>query len=90
MRDGKVSFCTYDGGTRRNGEWVLNVKSVIVFGRVEIVSDMERIVDITTRLSHKFTSDEEYIKEEIRLHASKTLLLVLTPEHICGKSVLES
>lgn len=86
----KVSFCTYDDGYRNSGEWALNFKSVIIFGRMEIVDDMDKITDITTKLSHKFTSDDEYIKTEIEQSACNTLLLVLTPEHICGKMVQES
>ena len=89
-RCGKVSFCTYNKGYRKEGEWALNVSSVIVFGKIEIVEDHQRIVDIVTNLSRKFTQDEEYIRREIELYASKTLLLELTPEHICGKSVNES
>lgn len=86
----KVSFCTYDRGYRNEGEWAWNVKSVIVFGRMEVVDDMERIVDITTKLSYKFIQDAEHIKKEIEVHGHRTLLLVLTPEHICGKLVEES
>ncbi len=86
----KVSFCTYDNGYRNEGEWALNVKSVIVFGRIEIVDDMDNIVDITTKLSHKFTQDEDYISEEIKKYAKGTLLLKLVPENICGKLVTES
>lgn len=89
-RDGKVSFCVYDTGFCNPGEWALNIKSVIVFGTMRITDDLDRIVDITTKLSYKFTQDEEYIKEEIRNHAHRTLLLELTPEHICGKSVQEA
>lgn len=86
----KVSFCTYDKGYRNDGEWAWNVKSVIIFGKIEIISDMEKIIDITTKLSHKFTQDEEYIRKEIEMHGARTLLLQLTPEHICGKLVNES
>ena len=86
----KVSFCVYDQGCREEGDWALHVKSVIVFGRMEIIEDMDKIVEISTKLSHKFTQDEEYIKKEIELHAHRTLLLQLTPEHICGKRVKES
>ncbi len=86
----KVSFCTYDHGYRNSGEWPLNIKSVVVFGRIEIVDDLNKIADITTKLSHKFTSDDEYINAEIIQNACNTLLLVLTPEHICGKLVQES
>jgi len=86
----KVSLCVYDQGYRKEGDWALHVKSVIVFGRVEVIDDMEKVIDITTKLSHKFTQDEEYIKKEIELYANGTLLLQLTPEHICGKQITES
>ena len=86
----KVSFCVYDEGTAQPGQWALTVNSVIVFGRMEIIDDMDRIVDITTKLSHKFTLDEDYIRQEIAQSAANTLLLRLTPEHMCGKRVTEA
>lgn len=89
-KDNKVSFCVYDEGYCKPGQWALNIKSVIVFGKIEVVNDPDRIKDITTKLSHKFTQDEEYIRAEIENHAHRTLLLELTPEHVCGKLVEES
>ena len=86
----KVSFCVYDQGYRVAGEWAWNVKSVIVFGTMEIIDDMDQIVSITAKLSRKFTQDEAYIQQEIKLHGPATLLLQLTPEHICGKMVKEA
>ncbi|MBE6550458.1 MAG: pyridoxamine 5'-phosphate oxidase family protein [Ruminococcaceae bacterium] len=86
----KVSFCVYDKGYANDGEWALNVKSVIVFGRVEIIDDINVITDIATDLSLKFTSDMEYIQNEIEQYAKKTLILKLIPENICGKLVKES
>ena len=90
QKDNKVSFCAYDEGYRNPGQWPLHIKSVIVFGTIEIVDDMDKIVDITIKLSHKFTQDDAYIKAEIDNYASKTLLMALKPEHICGKLVEES
>ena len=86
----KVSFCVFDQGYRNEGEWALNVKSVIVFGRMAVVDDPQRIADISTRLSYKFTRDDAYIQKEIEENLHITLLLELTPEHICGKLVNES
>lgn len=86
----KVSFCVYDQGYRKEGEWAWNVKSVIVFGRMEILDDREKIIEITTKLSHKFTQDEVYIQKEIEQHGHRTLLLQLVPEHMCGKLVNEA
>ena len=86
----KVSFCTYDSGYREEGDWALHVKSVIVFGTMEIIDDMDTIADIARKLSYKFTQDEEYIRTEIEKYAKATLLLQLTPEHVCGKQITES
>ena len=89
-RHDKASFCIYDRGRRGEGEWAWEVDSVVVFGRIEIVDDLERVADITAKLSRKFTQDEAYIKREIELYASQTLLLRLIPEHLCGKTVREA
>ena len=86
----KASFCVIASDEVTSEKLTTLYTSVIVFGRIAIVEDMERIVDITTRLSLKFTQDEAYIREEIEKYARATLLLELTPEHICGKVVEES
>ena len=89
-RCGKVSYCVYDQGWTEPGDWVKHVLSVIVFGRLEFVDDMDEIVRVTTALSYKFIQDEEHIREEIRRSGTRTRLLKLIPEHICGKHVTES
>ena len=90
QRSGKASFCVYDGGCCEQGDWALRFKSVILFGEIEIIDDPARVVEITAKLCRKFTQDEAYIKAEIAQHAHRTLLLAMTPLHICGKSVKES
>lgn len=40
----KVSFCVMDEGYRKEGEWALNIRSVIVFGRLRIVEEPEKVV----------------------------------------------
>ena len=86
----QVSFCVYDEGTCQPGHWALKINSVIVFGKISIIDDINTITDITTKLSRKFTQDEDYIQNEIATYAKGTLLLELTPEHICGKWVEEA
>ena len=41
----KVSYCVWDAGYRKEGEWALNVNSVIVFGRISLVTDEEKAID---------------------------------------------
>ena len=86
----KASFCVYDQGFRREGEWALNIRSVIVFGRIEFIEDKEKIYEIARRLSHKFTDDEEYIEHEIVRSGPGTLMFALVPEHMTGKLVNEA
>ena len=88
-RHDRASFCVYDSGTATDS-WALQVRSVIVFGRITVVDDPETVVAVSTALCHKFTQDAAYIDEEIRQYAVGTLLLHLIPEHICGKQVLEA
>ena len=89
-RHEKASFCVYDEGFRRDGEWALNIRSVIVFGRIEIISDTETVYEISRQLSRKFTQDEKYIEDEIRKSGPGTLMFALVPEHMTGKLVNES
>ena len=86
----KVSFCVYDQGFRRENEWAWNVKSVIVFGRMDVLFDAKLIMDICEKLSYKFTDDTAYIEKELKESTKNTLLLRLTPEHISGKLVNEA
>ena len=86
----KASFCVYDEGFRREGEWALNIKSVIVFGRIEFVEDQQTVYRISKELSRKFTDDEEFIQQEIQRSGPRTLMFALVPEHITGKIVNES
>lgn len=89
-RHDKASFCVHDEGYRREGEWALNIRSVIVFGRIEIVEDHDWAMEVSRRLSRKFTQDERYIENEITHSGPGTLVFCLTPEHITGKLVNES
>ena len=89
-RRDKASFCVYDQGFRREGEWALNIRSVIVFGRIEIVTDPEKICEIARLLSYKYTNDEKYIEDEIKKSGPRTFMFALVPEHITGKLVNEA
>lgn len=89
-RSDKVSYCVYDSGFRREGEWALNIRSVIVFGRIEFVEDRDKIYRISRLLAEKFTDDKAYIDREIEHAGPRTLMFALVPEHMTGKLVNEA
>ena len=86
----KASFCLYDGGVRDEGDWALRFRSVVVFGHIEFVEDHDKALEISRRLSRKFTGDEAYIEHEIRNAGARVLVYALVPEHITGKRIHEA
>lgn len=86
----KVSFCVCDQGYRNPGEWAMNIRSVVVFGRIRTVEDPQKTAEICRGIGYKFTDDQSYINDEVQKHAARVLCLELTPEHITGKRVKES
>lgn len=85
----KVSYCVFDSGHTEDGDWALHFRSVIVFGRAEIVTDHQKALAISRELSYQFTSDEDYIEKEIRTSGPRVLVFSIQIEHISGKRVLE-
>ncbi len=86
----KVSYCVYDAGYRKEGQWALNVRSVVVFGRIGFVTDEKKVREIGENLLRKFTDDEAYIQNEILNALPRAQCLVLTIDHMSGKLVNES
>ena len=62
----KASFCVYDSGYRKDGEWALNINSVIIFGKIRLVTDLEITRKICINLVEKFTDDEKYLEKALQ------------------------
>jgi len=85
----KVSFCVIDKGTPDPEGWFLHFKSVIVFGRIKIVEDHNKALDICRKLSYKFNFDPELIEKTIEKSGPMVTCLELIPEHMTGKAIKE-
>lgn len=90
QKNRKASFCIYDEGYKEPGDWALYIRSVVVFGQIEIIEEQEKIYEITRKLSLKFTDDHDYIEREIKNSGPGTFMFALVPEHITGKRVHEA
>lgn len=84
----KVSFCVCDKGYNRDGHWSLNIRSVIIFGHIRILSDWSD--GLMVEFCKRFTADTEYIYSEIERFKSNTAVLCLEIEHMAGKLVNEA
>lgn len=87
-RNNKVSFCVYDKGYHKDNHWSLNIKSVIVFGKISITENWSR--DMMVAFCKRFTDDMEYINSEIDKFQKNTIVMCLEIEHMTGKLVNEA
>lgn len=89
-RDDRVSFCIHDEGYREEEDWALNIRSVIVFGRIRFVEDRDETVELVRMLGLKYYPTPEEVEEEIRKAVDRVQMLELTVDHMTGKLVNES
>ena len=80
----KASYCVCSDPWKEEGDWAWNVRSVIVFGKLERIEDQSRAIEITRQLSYRFTADTAFIEEEIRKSGAAVRVFRLVPEQITG------
>ena len=86
----KVSFSVIDEGVRKDGDWPLHFKSVILFGRIRILQDREEILSKVRLLGLKYFPSAEDVEEELKHSGNRVSCLELTIDHITGKRIKES
>ncbi|MFV0636801.1 pyridoxamine 5'-phosphate oxidase family protein [Mitsuokella sp.] len=86
----KVCFAIMDKGFVKEGDWALNIRSVLCFGRIEILEDHDKILEQCRKLARKFYPTEESIEHEIAAAGSRVNMLVMTIDRMTGKLVNES
>ncbi|MBR4090770.1 MAG: pyridoxamine 5'-phosphate oxidase family protein [Mogibacterium sp.] len=89
-KDPKVSYCVFGGEYHKEGDWAKYVKSVIIFGKAELVEDADEIVRISRLLCDKFPCPPEYVEHEIEKDAPRTLVIAINIENMNGKLVHEA
>ena len=85
----KVSYCVMDKGFRKDGDWWYTFKSVIVFGKIRILTDKDEKIDKLTYLGDKFFPTHEETVSEINRMLDRTEVFEITIEHMSGKLVHE-
>lgn len=86
----KVSYCVFEKGVKRENHWSYDVRSVIVFGRISKIEDIEECKEIGRNIWYKFNQNEEELENELNHSASRVLCLKIKIEHMTGKKINES
>lgn len=89
-RDPKVSYCVFGQDRKEEGDWAYYVKSVIVFGKVELIEDEAEVERVSRLLCEKFPCPQEYVEKEIEKDTKNTLLIAINIEDMNGKLVHEA
>lgn len=89
-KDNRVSFCVMDKGFKKDGEWALNIKSVVIFGKIKKVDNNEDVVEIARKLGLKYYPTPESVEDEINKAISRVQILELSIDNMTGKLVNES
>ncbi|MCD8009233.1 MAG: pyridoxamine 5'-phosphate oxidase family protein [Lachnospiraceae bacterium] len=86
---GKVSFTTWNHGSRKEGDWAFYVTSVIVMGKAELVDDPDVIYEKTHKLAEKYYPPDEDIEAEWEKFGKNVQIIAVHIQHMTGKLVHE-
>lgn len=88
--DPRASFCVMDEGFRKEGEWALNIKSVVIFGQVKKIENEQEAIAAVRKLALKYFPTAEDVEKEIVKNGARVQLLEMSIDHMTGKLVKES
>ena len=90
LADNRVSFCVMDEGFRKDEDWALNIRSIVIFGRVKRIDNTDEILKVVRQLGLKYYPTSESVEEEIHKAIARVQILELSIDHMTGKLVNES
>jgi len=85
----KVSYCVMDKGVKAEDSWWYTFKSVVVFGKINTLTDKDEKIEKLTYLGDKFFPTHEETVSEIDRMLDRTEVFEITIDHISGKRVEE-
>lgn len=85
----KVCFTTWNQGFKTEGSWEWNSTSVVVFGKIEFVTDKEIAEEHLRKLAEKYFPTTEEVERVMKSSASCVQMFAIEIEHMTGKLVNE-
>lgn len=85
----KVSYCVVDSGVKAEDSWWYTFRSVVVFGKIKMLTDRDEKIDKLICLGDKFFPTHEETLAEIDRLIDKTEVFEITIDHMSGKLVEE-
>lgn len=89
-KNNKVCFTVMDEGFVKENDWALNIKSVVCLGRLEVLTDNDKVLEQCRMLARKFYPTYESIEDEIKKAGNRVNVLGMKIDCMTGKLVNES
>lgn len=89
-RNCKVSFCVVSENEILQPKYTTLYKSVIVFGKAEIIEDKDEMYSAVKAIAEKYCPDfKDGIENEIKREWDLLCMVKINPDHISGKQCKE-
>jgi nitroimidazol reductase NimA-like FMN-containing flavoprotein (pyridoxamine 5'-phosphate oxidase superfamily) len=89
-KDPKVSFCVIDKDEIMPSEFTTYFRSVIIFGKAEIIEDSAEKSDALSKIADKYSHDfSSRIPEAVSSSLSRANIVRIKIDHITGKEAKE-
>ena len=85
----KVCFSIHNDGEKIDGDWAYTVKSVVIFGRASLISDINVTTSKVRDLALKYYPNKEDVEKEIEGSIKYVQLIKIEIENITGKVIKE-
>ncbi len=86
----QVCFTVMDEGFVKEGEWALNIRSVVCLGTIEVMTDQEKIIEQVRKLARKYYPTIESADAEVVKDGHRVCMWEMTIDRMTGKLVNES
>ncbi len=88
--DDKVCFTVWQEGPQEPGEWWYHMKSVICFGRAEVMEDGDEKYGKARAFGAKYFPTEEELEKELAHSYDRADIVRIRVEHMTGKRIKEN
>lgn len=86
----KASFCVIDSDDVKPQQYTTYYRSVIAFGRIQIVDDEEQRLAAARLLGNRYNpGHDEELQKELEKGFKRMLVICLDIEHLTGKEAIE-
>ncbi|MEE1292919.1 MAG: pyridoxamine 5'-phosphate oxidase family protein, partial [Acutalibacteraceae bacterium] len=83
-------FTVWQEGPKEEGEWWYHMKSVICFGRAEVMDDGDEKYEKAKNFGAKYFPTKEQLDEELAHSYARVNMVRIRVDHMTGKRVKEN